>query len=69
MQKRRVDCGDEVSANKTSKGNPIKRFYAVTIDSFNKLQILADQRNLQRETILLCDAWTSRQKPRSVRLH
>lgn len=68
-QKRRVDCGDEISTGQIGKGNRIKRFYAVTPDSYKKLQLLADQRNRGRETVTLGEAWASQQTPGLLKLH
>ncbi len=68
-QKCRVNCGDEISIGQISKGNPIKRFYAVTPDSYKKLQLLADQRNRGRETVTLGEAWASEQAPDLLQLH
>jgi len=68
-EKRRVDCGDEISTGQISKGHPIKRFYAVTLDSYKKLQLLADQRNLRRETILVSDSWVNQQNLSDLKLH
>ena len=56
-QKRRVECGNKISTNTSNKGNPTKRFYAVTLDSYEKLERLADRRNRQRDTVQLNDAW------------
>jgi len=68
-EKRRVDCDHETSVGKISRGNPVKRFYAVTPDSYKKLQLLADQRNRGRETVTLGEAWASQQNPVLLKLH
>ncbi|WP_417517933.1 plasmid replication protein, CyRepA1 family [Marinobacter sp.] len=47
--KRRVECFERELTKKSGTGNPAKRFYAVTFDSYQKLKHLADQRNYRRE--------------------
>lgn len=68
-QKRRVECDDGIPTRKISKGNPAKRFYAVTANSYNEMLRLADQRNLQRETTLQYESWAGEQLPGPLKLH
>lgn len=68
-QKRRVECGNKISTNTSNKGNPTKRFYAVTLDSYEKLERLADRRNRQRDTVQLNDAWLHQAVPGPSKLH